>query len=139
VDGGDERPDEGALGTSGRRTSQTRLAQRQRRRGLGPKTGRPKGPRSRRAGGWCIRGTQEGALLNLLGLLKGDDEEGWAERLGDPKGQVEGSVDSGDEGCQEGALLNLGLRKGDDEEGWAERLGDPKDQIGGPVDGAVQQ
>ena len=33
-------------------------------------------------------GRQQGALLSL-GLRKGDDEEGWAERVGDPKGQVE--------------------------------------------------
>ena len=72
----------------------------------------------------------ESALLNL-GLLKGDEEEGWAERLGDAEGQVEGPVEGGDECRQEGALLNLGLLKGDDEEGWAERLGDPKGQVEG--------
>ena len=60
-----------------------------------------------------------------LGLLKGDEEEGCAERPGHPEGQVQCPVDDRDERPDEGALLNLGLLKGDEEEGWAERLGDP--------------
>ena len=63
----------------------------------------------------------EGALLKL-GLLEGD-EDGWAERLGDSDGDVEGPSDGNVEGPVEGALLKLGLLEGD-EDSWAERLGD---------------
>ena len=77
-------------------------------------------------------GPKVGALLQL-GWLEGDDE-GWAERLGDPDGEVEGPVDGRDEGPEEGALLQLGWLEGDDE-GWAERLGDPDGEVEGPVDG----
>jgi len=47
-------------------------------------------------------GPEEGALLKL-GLLQGDEEEGWAERLGHPNGEVEGPVDDLDEGSEEKA------------------------------------
>ena len=55
-------------------------------------------------------------------------EEGWAERLGDPDGNVEGPLDGCDEGPEDGALLKLGLLEGDEE-------GCPDGEVEGPVDG----
>ena len=57
-------------------------------------------------------------------MLEGD-EEGCAERLGDPDGEGEGPTDGCNEGPEEGALLKPGLFEGD-EEGCAERLGYPE-------------
>jgi hypothetical protein len=56
--------------------------------------------------GWD-EGLEEGAL-SKLGLLEGDDKD-WAERLGDPEGEGDDSVDGCDEGPEEGAMLKLGL------------------------------
>jgi hypothetical protein len=53
------------------------------------------------------------ALLEL-GWLKGD-QEGCAETLGDPDGELGGPVKGTDEGLDEGPLLELGLLEGDEE------------------------
>jgi hypothetical protein len=59
------------------------------------------------------------------------DEEGYAERLGDPDGELEGPADSADEGLDEGGLLKLGLLEAD-KEGCAETLGDADGEVEGP-------
>jgi hypothetical protein len=48
------------------------------------------------------------------GLLE-DDDDGCAETLGDPDGEVEGPVDDSDEDGEEGALLTIGLPAGYDD------------------------
>ena len=58
-------------------------------------------------------GPEEGTLLKL-GWLEGDDD-GCAEALGEPDGEVEGTLEGSDDGPEEGTLLKLGWLEGEDE------------------------
>ena len=71
--------------------------------------------------------------MHLIPWLEGD-EEGCAESLGDPDGEVKGPVDDHDDGRREGALLRHGLLEGD-EEGCAETLRDPDGEVEAQVEG----
>ena len=75
-----------------------------------------------------------GRRLTAPTRLARNRRRGLDRDTGDAGGEVEGPVDGGHVGTEEGALLQLGVLAGD-EEGWTETLGDPDGEVEGPVDG----
>ena len=83
--------------------------------------------------GRCLReGAEEGALLKL-GLLSKGNEEGCAEKLCDPDGEVEGPLGGWDEGPEECALLKIGLLKATNKRARLKQSSNPDGEVEGPT------